>query len=290
MNMAAIEQQDHDDLQKAKYLLENPGFIAKATGVLGKYVEEGMKSLPSDWTGKIGDYTEQALRKAADAALFTMKDIPHEKPSNLWHKIGVATTGAVGGFFGLAAISVELPVSTTIMLRSILDIARGEGESINNEDAKIACLEVFALGSTRNDSDDESEDGYYAVRVAMAVAVKEASQALAKNAGSAITKESSSAILRLLAVIAQRFGITVSEKAAVQAIPLIGAVGGATINTLFIDHYQDMAKGHFTVRRLERKYGSDTIKALYASLPSSPKALSAPDEAKLVGTPEPATE
>lgn len=31
---------------------------------------------------------------------------------------------------------------------------------------------------------------------------------------------------------------------------MVGAFGGAVINTLFIDHFQDMGRGHFTVHRL----------------------------------------
>jgi len=51
----------------------------------------------------------------------------------------------------------------------------------------------------------------------------------------------------------------VSEKVAAQAIPLIGAAGGALINTIFIDHFQNMARGHFIIRRLERRYDKDLI-------------------------------
>jgi hypothetical protein len=56
--------------------------------------------------------------------------------------------------------------------------------------------------------------------------------------------------------------------AAAQAVRAIGAVGGALINLVFIDHFQDMARGHFTVRRLERKYDGVTVKAAYVALPS----------------------
>jgi hypothetical protein len=38
------------------------------------------------------------------------------------------------------------------------------------------------------------------------------------------------------------------------------------MNTLFINHNQDMAWGHFTVRRLERRYGADEVKGLYESV------------------------
>ncbi len=43
-------------------------------------------------------------------------------------------------------------------------------------------------------------------------------------------------------------------------------MGGAVINTLFIDHFQDMARGHLIVRRLERIYGSDEVKKEYGRL------------------------
>jgi hypothetical protein len=273
MDVLAIERQDHVDLQNAKYLLENPGLIAKATNLIGKPIQGALKALPTEWSNKIGDVTQKALEKAADAALFTIKDIPNEKASNIWHKVGVALSGAAGGALGLPALAAELPLSTTIILRSILDIARGEGESISSDGTKLECLAVFGLGSPDNGADDDSEIGYYAARQAMAKMVTEATQVLAKNAGQALTKDSSSVLLKFLAAVAERFSITVSEKAAVQAVPVIGAIGGAAINTLFMDHYQDMAKGHFTVRRLERKYGKDSIRAIYASLPSSPTAL-----------------
>jgi len=69
-----------------------------------------------------------------------------------------------------------------------------------------------------------------------------------------------------MAQIASRFGIVVSEKAAVEAVPIIGAAGGAIINTVFIDHFQSMARGHFIVRRLERTYGQQTVKNIYQDI------------------------
>lgn len=66
--------------------------------------------------------------------------------------------------------------------------------------------------------------------------------------------------------VAARYGVTISSKFAAQAVPVIGAVTGATINTLFTDFYQDMARGHFIVKRLEQQYGFESIKAAYAEL------------------------
>ena len=41
------------------------------------------------------------------------------------------------------------------------------------------------------------------------------------------------------------------------------AAGGALINAIFVQHFQDMARGHFTVRRLERIYGTEAVRRAY---------------------------
>jgi len=66
--------------------------------------------------------------------------------------------------------------------------------------------------------------------------------------------------------IASRFGTVVSERAAVGAIPVVGALGGATVNLIFMSHFQNIARGHFTVRRLERVYGADVVRWHYMRL------------------------
>jgi hypothetical protein len=250
---------DLNDLKKAKTLLENPGIAAKITNLLGTPIEKGFELLPDNWNVKVGELTQEALSKAVHAAVFTMKDSPGEGASNSWHKIAVATTGGIGGFFGLTALAVELPISTTIMLRSIADIARSEGEAISKIESKIACIEVFAFGGPSK-SDDASESGYFAVRAVLAQSVTKAAEYMAEKG---LTEEGAPALVRLIIKIAERFSIQVSEKAAAQAIPAIGAAGGVIINTLFIDHFQDMARGHFIVRRLERKYGKEVVEATY---------------------------
>jgi hypothetical protein len=47
---------------------------------------------------------------------------------------------------------------------------------------------------------------------------------------------------------------------------IIGAASGALINTLFIEHFQNMARGHFVVRRLEKIYGAEPVKLAYQQL------------------------
>jgi hypothetical protein len=57
-----------------------------------------------------------------------------------------------------------------------------------------------------------------------------------------------------------------SQKFAAQALPVVGALGGASVNYVFIEHFQETAQGHFTVRRLERVYGKDVVRAEYERL------------------------
>jgi hypothetical protein len=174
----------------------------------------------------------------------------------------VAATGGTGGALGLAALSVELPISTTVMLRSIADIARSEGEGIKEPEVKLACLEVFALGG-KTTGDNAAETGYFAIRAALARSVSEAAQHIA---GKQLAQDGAPAMVRFISKVASRFSITVSEKMAAQAVPVIGAAGGAAINTLFLDHFQDMARGHFIVRRLERAYGRTVVKDAYDNI------------------------
>ena len=155
-----ISESDKKELQLAKHLLENPGVAAKLTSIIGTPIEKGFEKLPKNWKVKIGEITQKSLLKAADAAIFTMNENYNEKPSNKWYKLGVAASGGIGGLFGLAALAIELPISTTIMLRSIADIARSQGELITEFETKLACLEVFALGG-ESKSDDAAESGYF---------------------------------------------------------------------------------------------------------------------------------
>ncbi len=258
-----ITSEDLHDLRLAKQVLENPGLAVKITNVIGTPIEKGFALLPKKWSGVVSKSTKKAIGTALDISLLTLNKDGRGQAQNIWHKIAVTVSGGTGGAFGIPGLIVELPISTGIMLRSIADIARAEGEQLYLPEVKLACVEVFALGG-RTSKDDASESGYFAVRAALAKAVSEAAEFIAERG---LVKEGTPAIARLISQVAERFGVIVSEKVAAQAIPAIGAVGGVLINLIFIDHFQDMARGHFTVLRLERKYGSETVKAAYIALP-----------------------
>jgi hypothetical protein len=258
----ALSTAEINELRTAKAILENPGIAARVSNYIGSPIEAGLKKLPESLTAAVNDVTRKSIEKALDIALLTMDRDDQKSSSNWWHKLAAGASGAAGGAFGVPALALELPVSTTIMLRSIADIARSEGEDLRSPDAKLQCVQVLALGG-RATADNGAESTYFATRAALAKSISEAAAYVAKKG---LSQKSAPAIVKLIAKIASRFSIVVSEKAAAQAVPIVGAFGGAAINTLFINHFQDMGRGHFIVRRLERLHGQDEVRRLYEEL------------------------
>jgi len=143
----AIDRDELDDLRRARALLENPGLAAKFSAYLGSPLERGMKLLPAKMQKAIHASTEAALKKALEYAVKSLSKRGAGASSDKLHKLAAAASGAAGGAFGLPALAIELPLSTTIMLRSIADIAVAEGEDLGDIDTQLSCLTVFALGS-----------------------------------------------------------------------------------------------------------------------------------------------
>jgi hypothetical protein len=269
---ATLSPQDQDALRRAKQVLESPSLTLKLTSVLGAPVEKMIGRLPTFATGKINDATQLALRKCLNIALRTLgkppaPDAEPDKPSNLLHKLAVATTGAAGGAFGFLALPVELPVTTTLIFRSVCDIARSEGEDLAAVDTQLQCLAVLGMGGDTDKREEDADLGYFVLRGALAQAISKASSDIATKG---VAAHSSAAVFKLVQTVASRFSVQVTEQMAAKSIPAIGAVLGATVNTLFIDHFQQMAHGHFTVRRLERKYGAAAVRAAYQAIDGAP--------------------
>jgi EcsC protein family len=233
VDSSGMALEDLAALRRAAQTLEHPGFAARLSNMLGRPIELIGHALPTSASQVIAAATSKGLEAALTVALRTMRRSPHA-PSQFLHKILATASGAAGGAFGLAALPFELPVSTIIMLRSIADIARSEGEQLSDPDAALSCLQVFALGG-RAGSNDASESGYFAVRGMLAKSVTEAARFLAERG---VIQEGSPILARFITQVASRFGLVVTQKLAVQAVPVVGALGGAAVNYAFIEHFQ----------------------------------------------------
>lgn len=258
----ALLPADFQSLKRAQHQLETPSFAVKLSNVIGTPIEMGFKLLPRTWYHQVHRCAEQAVWKALNASAANVKNRRGAPVDTRYKLVGIAS-GAIGGFFGGPALFLELPFSTSIMLSTIADIARAEGENLESIETRLACLQVFALGG-RSSDDDAADTGYYGLRLALDASAGGASRHILQNG---LTRRAGAPMLvDFIVTVARRFGVSLSERAAMKMIPVIGALGGAFINGVFIQHFQDMAHAHFTIRRLERKYGSRRIRAEYDKL------------------------
>jgi len=259
---ARLTREETEDLRRAVACLEGATFAQRLTDLVGRPVELLSAALPRPARRAIAHASEAALRGALKLALRTLDLKAAAKPANRAHKLAAAASGAVGGALGFAALPIELPISTTILMRSIAEIAREEGEDLGAPEAALACVGVFALGGCADEA-TAFESGYFAVRAALAKSVSDSARFVANEGLSA---HSAPVVVRLISQIAARFGVVVSEKVAAQAAPILGAIGGATVNAAFADHFQTLARGHFIVRRLERQHGLSLVAFEYRRL------------------------
>ena len=252
---------DQAALLRAVEALEKVTIASRLTNLLGRQMAAVSHFLPERVRSAANLGANLALRSAMGAALRSLREGRRPASSRL-HKAALAASGAAGGALGFVALPFEIPASTVLLLRAIADVARAEGEDMADPQTALACLEVFALGG-RTEADDHLNSSYFAIRTLLARSMSEASRYVIQKG---LVDEAAPVMVKLAAKIAARFGVALSQKMAAQAIPVIGAMGGAAVNLAFLQHFEQIAEGHFTVRRLERLYGAAPVRAEYERL------------------------
>ncbi len=258
----SLQPDDSLALREACLKLEHPSLAARLTSKLGLSIEKFFELLPDSWYSGLHDTMSLTLERSLDVAIFSLGPHPHKRWRSRYHKILSACSGAAGGLFGLPSVLAELPLTSTIILRSVADIARNEGEDLSRLESRLACIEVFALGG-RSRGDEAAETGYYGIRLVLAMHFSMISEQVTTQG---IVKWSPPGLVRFIAEVAARFGVVVTQKAAVQMVPILGAATGALVNLIFLEHFQDIARAHFTMRRLERVYGEALVRSEYQKL------------------------
>jgi len=263
MARPSLTPEELEQLLWAHRHLEHPSFAARLSNVIGTPIEQTLKLLPKSWHRRVNKTAEFSIRQAMNMAVKTLDPRAISGARDTYHKFAALAAGAVGGFFGPIALAAELPVITLLMLRSIADIARSEGEDLDTLDARLACVEVFALGG-RSAEDDATDTGYYGLRATLAfhfAGVADYSRVSGLNVPAGV---------ELIRGIAARFGVVISDQVAVRMVPVAGAVSGGLLNLVFMQHFQDVARGHFTLRRLERKYRPEVVRKEYGAPRKTP--------------------
>lgn len=255
-SLTSLTADDHAQLARARAVLTGPSLIARMSALVGRPSAALVDRLPESARHALMSAASLSLDKAFVAARASLG--ADSRADQVWlHRGLAATSGAVGGLFGLSATLLELPVSTVIMMRAIAAKARAQGEDLQDPDAVCACLEVFALGSAPQGNGDGDALSYFALRSALANSVADAARAVGQNAAAAYGGPAVSALIHQ---VARYFGVAVSHKAAATLLPIVGAVGGAGVNVLFTEHLQTTAEAHFTLRRLERRHGAAAVR------------------------------
>lgn len=193
--------------------------------IVGGRAEALLEQLPENVRGRLEGSTHQALEAAMGAA-HRSRGVVGTQPG--WLNRAVTTaTGAVGGFGGLPGALAELPITTTILLRAIQDVAGEYGFDPAEEAVRFDCVQVFAAAGPL-DHDDGADMAFLTVRVAVTGQTMQA----------------------LIARVAPRLGAVLGQKLAAQTVPVLGAAAGAATNFAFTSYYQQMAHVHFGLRRL----------------------------------------
>lgn len=208
-------------------------------GVLGRVSNLSARGLgmPHAIQTKLRGIAETALARAYDVAVLGMRDgaarRDEDRITARATQAVVVASGAVGGMTGVAGFMPDIGLTTLVIMREIARIAREEGEDLGTADARRACLEVFAFRAFGADA-GESEFGYFSARTLMR----------------------GTPMVMLISEVSSRYGLALSQKFALQMVPVAGALCGASLNAAFLTHYRDLARAHFTVRRLERVHGA----------------------------------
>ncbi|MCR9125522.1 MAG: EcsC family protein [Rhodobacteraceae bacterium] len=193
--------------------------------LLGTRAENLLERLPQPVRARLDEGTERALAVAMRAADASRRTVPDQ---SAWLNTAVTTAmGAAGGFGGLPSALLELPVTTTILLRAIQGVAAENGFDPTAENVRFDCLQVFGAAGPLAD-DDGTDLSFLTLRLTL----------------------TGGAMHKIIAMVAPRLAAVLGQKLAAQTVPVLGAVAGAATNYAYTSYYQSMAEVHFGLRRL----------------------------------------
>lgn len=201
------------------------GAGVKLLNRLGGSAESLLEQLPEPVRNGLTGATEQALWFAVHAAQGSRRAVPDQKP---WVNTAVTTAmGAAGGLGGVSTALMELPATTTMLLRSIQGAAAREGFDPAEENVKFDCVQVLSAAGPLS-YDDGADLGFFSVRLTL----------------------TGPAMQRLIAAVAPRLSVVLGQKLAAQSVPVLGALAGGGTNYIYTRYYQQIARVHFGLRRL----------------------------------------
>lgn len=275
----AVALEDRAFIAAAVRKLERPGHLIELFNAIGKPAESIISWLPGWATSRIESAIQRTLLDAVGWATKTLHNSIHAderhistlsnvvvKSRGAMHVTAAAILGGLGGAFGIAALPLELPATTLVILRSIAAIARDFDMDLEDPAVRLECVSVLGLGNPPI-SEDSMDSSYLTSRVGLALLIRDAGRFLAGKStlqlSEALARGAAPEVTRLISALASRLGYLAVDLAYAEMIPIAGAVGGATLNAYFANFFNQVAFYHFGLRRLERIYGEETVQRIY---------------------------
>lgn len=223
----------------ARRYVDAGGLGMDILSAIGGGAQTVIEKLPGFVRGRLDHVTMSGLTRAVRVAGRSRRMVRDR--GDWFNRLASSVTGAAGGVAGLPGAMVELPLTITMLLRSILDIAAEHGFDPDDEDIRMEALRVFAAAGPMAD-DDGTDLGLLAAKMS-------------------ITGQT---VQGLIARIAPRLSAVLGQKLAAQATPVFGALAGATINYTFARYYQELARVQFGLLRLAQESGTPSEALLEA--------------------------
>ena len=214
----------------ARRYLDAGGLGMEILAAIGGSAQGLIDRLPGFVRGRLDDITLAALNRAFSAAQRSRRLVRDR--GDWFNRLASTVSGAAGGVAGLPGAMIEMPVTVTMLLRAILEIAAEHGLDPDSDEVRMEALRVFAAAGPMAE-DDGTDLGLLAAKMS-------------------ITGQT---VQGLIARIAPRLSAVLGQKLAAQATPIFGAMAGATINYTFARYYQEIARVHFGLLRLAEETG-----------------------------------
>jgi hypothetical protein len=154
-------------------------------------------------------------------------------------------------------ILADITSSMTLLSRHTCRIASTYGFS-SKEPANLPHL-IAAMAPPHGTSDE----GYLAMKAAVVTSIRESAQFMARTTGVLIDRNilerEAPQMIRLIAFVAERLGVVVTEKQLGILIPVAGAVLNGGLNLAFQQVGHKTAKNYFRRLLLEERYGDELV-------------------------------
>lgn len=205
---------------------------------LGGSVESRLAVLPEPLRLQVLALTSAALAQASGVAATSTR---LGRLGGRGHLVLAGMTGAAGGMGGIATAVAELPVTITLILRAIHEVAAEHGFDPALPEVRREALAVFSAGGPLRD-DDGVDTAFIGARLTL----------------------TGPALHSMIATVAPKLAAALGQKLAAQAVPLLGALAGAGLNLTFVDYYRELAHVRFGLLRLAQTHDPQRVARAFA--------------------------